>query len=474
MDPSVDYMTYDESEGIVGNGGGEITLNDPVSSLSGAVVNIPQGALDSEQKIRISIDNSVIPNSSLTSDIIKFEPSGLVFNKPVTIRLPVDNKVAGSSRLFYFQPDSGIVRQIPLTFSGGDFLEAEIAHFSRYFVTEKEYAFFDATLYNTDNTIKARIKFGGTYGLSSIPITKFNSIKSFFLANSLITNAKQVIDECTFYYDLGTREAPEACYATIRVDLKEGNWLYSRKLKSIKLAVQRKGKDLSKPTWAEIKMVEPESRILFTTTPLDSEERELFFSGQALMFDFGIKAENNKKYFLEISWCLSDNSHAYLDGIRYTSVYEVNSYDDYPAWTTENMSRFDPDVNGDFIHDAVAESVNGPNANFTAEQRTVTAGGSVQFTDQSANNPTVWSWNFGDGHTSSLPSPAHTYSTAGVYTVILTVSNSFGSDGETKTGYITVNPAGSAPVANFTGDPRTITAGGSVQFTDQSTNNPTI
>ena len=112
-----------------------------------------------------------------------------------------------------------------------------------------------------------------------------------------------------------------------------------------------------------------------------------------------------------------------------------------------------------------------PVAAFTGSPTTVAPGQSVQFTDQSTNNPTSWSWNFGDGSTANTSrNPTHTYNSPGNYTVTLTVTNSYGSDAETKTGYIIV---GNSPVAEFTGSPRTITTGQSVQFTDQSTNNPT-
>ena len=66
----------------------------------------------------------------------------------------------------------------------------------------------------------------------------------------------------------------------------------------------------------------------------------------------------------------------------------------------------------------------------------------MNFTDLSTNAPTTWSWNFGDGGTSTAQNPSHTYTTAGTYTVTLTATNAFGSDGETKIGYITVNPPG--------------------------------
>lgn len=51
---------------------------------------------------------------------------------------------------------------------------------------------------------------------------------------------------------------------------------------------------------------------------------------------------------------------------------------------------------------------------------------SVNFRDNSLNNPTSWNWNFGDGTSSSLQNPTHMYSKAGVYTVTLIVSNSAG------------------------------------------------
>lgn len=79
-----------------------------------------------------------------------------------------------------------------------------------------------------------------------------------------------------------------------------------------------------------------------------------------------------------------------------------------------------------------------PIAQFFASQSNAFIGNSVQFTDQSENSPTAWLWDFGDGTTSTSRNPSHIYSSAGRYTVTLTVTNSFGSDNETKVSYITV------------------------------------
>lgn len=88
-----------------------------------------------------------------------------------------------------------------------------------------------------------------------------------------------------------------------------------------------------------------------------------------------------------------------------------------------------------------------PAANFAG---TPTAGNiplTVQFTDQSINSPTSWSWNFGDGDTSNVQNPTHVYDSVGTYTVALTASNSYGSNTNTRSTYITVNPAVHAAIS---------------------------
>jgi uncharacterized protein (TIGR02145 family) len=80
-----------------------------------------------------------------------------------------------------------------------------------------------------------------------------------------------------------------------------------------------------------------------------------------------------------------------------------------------------------------------PIAAFEASPITIFKGEKVQFTDLSANFPTTWNWNFGDGTTSTLQNPQHLYSLAGDYTVSLGVSNNYGTDEEIKNNYITVS-----------------------------------
>lgn len=83
------------------------------------------------------------------------------------------------------------------------------------------------------------------------------------------------------------------------------------------------------------------------------------------------------------------------------------------------------------------------------------------FVDLSLNSPTEWLWDFGDNESSNLQNPFHRYTTQGTYTVILTVSNKYGSDTKTKTNYITVNLVDSVDfVKDFDGNTyKTVTIG---------------
>ncbi|PCJ79766.1 MAG: hypothetical protein COA57_15385, partial [Flavobacteriales bacterium] len=81
-----------------------------------------------------------------------------------------------------------------------------------------------------------------------------------------------------------------------------------------------------------------------------------------------------------------------------------------------------------------------PSVDFTADQTTITVGGTVNFTDLSINVPTAWSWDLTGGTptSSTQQNPSVVYNTLGTYPVKLVASNSFGSDSLTKTNYINV------------------------------------
>ncbi len=93
-------------------------------------------------------------------------------------------------------------------------------------------------------------------------------------------------------------------------------------------------------------------------------------------------------------------------------------------------------------------------ANFKANPSIVCLKDPIAFTDSSSshytgNNSSVpivsWNWRFGDGSVSAVKNPTHTYTTAGTFTVTLTITNANGcTDSIKKT--VQVIPA---PKANF-------------------------
>jgi PKD repeat protein len=105
----------------------------------------------------------------------------------------------------------------------------------------------------------------------------------------------------------------------------------------------------------------------------------------------------------------------------------------------------DPDEEA-VILSASLEVYNSATADFTANGATGLCPLDVQFTDQSTGDVAEWLWDFGDGATSTEQNPIHTYTSAGVYTVSLTVTDSLRTGGDTRTraDYIAVYRSGDA------------------------------
>lgn len=136
-----------------------------------------------------------------------------------------------------------------------------------------------------------------------------------------------------------------------------------------------------------------------------------------------------------------------------------------------NASGNDTETKTNFI---VVNNCPPPVADFSAAPLSVCTGQQVFFTDLSTNSPTSWSWTFPGGTpgTSAFQNPSVTYAAPGSYAVTLTATNPYGPGTITKTAYITVTNCPLPPVAAFSGSPTTICSGGTVNFTDLSSNSP--
>ncbi|MGC8866449.1 MAG: PKD domain-containing protein [Bacteroidales bacterium] len=93
------------------------------------------------------------------------------------------------------------------------------------------------------------------------------------------------------------------------------------------------------------------------------------------------------------------------------------------------------------------------------------ADSTMSFFDQTPGPISQWLWDFGDGNTSNLQNPIHTYASAGNYTVSLTVNDGHGCQNQTSQLLVLF----AKPTAAFSAS--TACLGSPTQFTDQSFTN---
>lgn len=93
-----------------------------------------------------------------------------------------------------------------------------------------------------------------------------------------------------------------------------------------------------------------------------------------------------------------------------------------------------------------------PTADFSLDKTQAVVGEGVQFTDESAGDPTAWYWDFGDGATSEEQNPSHAYAETGSYTIVMKAINSVGSDVKIRSAVVTVVEAAASTAFTITDD----------------------
>ncbi len=136
-------------------------------------------------------------------------------------------------------------------------------------------------------------------------------------------------------------------------------------------------------------------------------------------------------------------SHA--DG---SAVVRVSQNSNVSMWNSLGIYRFGSgpaevvlrnDADGNPVADAVKmEPVSLSDVNFSADPLTGYAPLEVKFRDLSGGNISDWLWQFGDGTSSTLQNPVHTYTSPGTYTVTLSVNAEGTGKTISKTDYINV------------------------------------
>jgi gliding motility-associated-like protein len=133
-------------------------------------------------------------------------------------------------------------------------------------------------------------------------------------------------------------------------------------------------------------------------------------------------------------------SGSFVADSAYSYICVGNFYDDAHTTNITSCPGCSFHQCGYFVDDVV---VTGPSptipvSSFSTSGTTICLGQSTTFTSTSTGAPTSYSWNFGNSSSSNTQNPVNLYTSAGIYTATLTVSNSFGTNSSSQT--ITVNP----------------------------------
>lgn len=157
-----------------------------------------------------------------------------------------------------------------------------------------------------------------------------------------------------------------------------------------------------------------------------------------------------------------DSTRLYVNGTKIKTLkasqhlINTNHGPLYFAWSRYAVDEFSDGKLDDFIiynralTDQEISTIYDPSVttSFNSSSQTICEGETVQLTNTSTGSNT-FSWNFGDGGTSTLQSPQHTYTLAGTYTITLSASSGTVVSG-TATKTVVVKPLPLLTVSNDT------------------------
>lgn len=145
---------------------------------------------------------------------------------------------------------------------------------------------------------------------------------------------------------------------------------------------------------------------------------------------WGFDIQDNTENYMDYAHCsrmFTEGQKARMRAALLSSVGGRNN-----LWTTQNLIETGADGNT-YLCDA----------NFEADKTAICPGEVIQFTDVSYNEVVQWNWTFAGGTpaTSTDQNPTVTYTTPGLYEVVLSATDGTITDVETKTAFIRVLPS---------------------------------
>jgi gliding motility-associated-like protein len=160
-----------------------------------------------------------------------------------------------------------------------------------------------------------------------------------------------------------------------------------------------------------------------------------------MQVNFAVTANNNVKYL----WDFGDGSTLFTSDSTIGFNYQYPGFYVPKVILQDTQGCLTPLIGIDTI------KIFGSKPDFSVDKKVLCDNGTIQFRDSSVTADIVSSyvWNFGDGNTSGLRNPSHTYGNTGMYDVTLTINTVNGcSNTITKPQFIKVVPT---PQLSITG-----------------------
>jgi len=267
------------------------------------------------------------------------------------------------------------------------------------------------------------------------PIASFTASKTSALVAEVITFTNQSDNASTYAWDFGDGTASTSDNPTHAFS-SDG---------AFNVELTATGEGGSNTASQTITVAYPDPVAAFTMDKSSADVNEII--------TFTNTSENATSY----SW-------SFGDGATSTEVSLTHSYSEDGTFTVQ-LTATGPGGATNSASETVTIIYPDPVADFTMDKSVANPGETITFTNESEYAES-YSWDFGDGTTSTVTDPTHSYAAVGIYTVQLTAT---GFNGGTHTYSTAVNII-PPPVADFTWDPLSPNAGETITFTNQSTN----
>lgn len=342
--------TYTNGEGKIDIKGGTVTVNDASSPIYGASVYIPAGALTNAITIKISLapDSVKLPTDS-NAKVIEVQPKGLKFSVPIVISLPLHSGTNTSNlQAFYINPDSAIMEEVPIKefISSSHIVKIQTIHFSCYAVGETsikantQWYYYNGKIHL--NLYITRLYNNVEHGLNSIPLRNWWQLQGFLSAKDYIDNF------CSFAYGC---ELISFGLFEVTLYRKVSTWFFNGsfddKLETQKMYVLRTGASQS-AFGAKVYTRNDVGQLQYFDNLQNSERRQDFFKGKALMFNFEYPIDVSHpeyEYYIKLNWTISQGGFGDPISLHVTHTYELNSYESPQKLSTMDSQNKDIDTN---------------------------------------------------------------------------------------------------------------------------------